>query len=107
MECSVASGFGGEIMVWGGYGRDPGTLPYNRKRARCLLPAGKGSRHRLWRQLWLPSGSGISLLFSASPLPCSSNSAPAFPGPHLPVAPSPNSWSLVIGGCLLQGRLAL
>lgn len=77
------------------------------KGVKCLLSAGKGSRHWLWRQLWPPSGSGISLLFSASPLLCCSNSAPAFSCPHLSEAPSPNSWSPVIGGCLLQGRLGL
>lgn len=75
------------------------------REARCLLPAGMGSRHRLWRQLWLPSGSGISLLFSASPLPFCSNSSPAFPFSHFSPLPFPPLIfrSPVIGGCLLHG----
>lgn len=64
------------------------------RRARCLLTAGK---------LWLPSGSDISLIFSASPLPWCSSSAPAFPCPLLSAASSPqllepSDWRLPAAG---------
>lgn len=79
-------------------GGGPRLPCFTRERgARCLLPAGK------------PSLLGVASLCSFLPLPSPAvATAPQLSQAPFSLQPPPRiSWSPVIGGCLLQGRLGL